>query len=205
MIATWNDSALWLWDAATGVPRGGGASIPGDGGAQLWDADMPRWSELKHPGIRAVAIGPSGKMIATAEFHSARLWDAATGVSRGRDLHHPGIRAAAFSPDGRTIATWGGDGARLWDTDTHEPIGLPKHHLGIRDLAFSPDGKAIVMTSSDDAQLWPMPPRIEGEVERILLWSQVITGMELDRSGVARVLDAPTWRQRLEELGGPPM
>jgi hypothetical protein len=49
---------------------------------------------------------------------------------------------------------------------------------------------------------------MEGEVDRIVLWTQVITGLELDADGLVRVLDTRTWqqrRQRLEELGGPPL
>jgi len=41
----------------------------------------------------------------------------------------------------------------------------------------------------------------------VLLWTQLITGMELDEYGQVRVLDANTWQQRrqqLEKLGGPP-
>jgi hypothetical protein len=48
---------------------------------------------------------------------------------------------------------------------------------------------------------------VEGDAGRIVLWAQVLTGMELDGGGVARVLDAAAWRQRRERLeaaGGPP-
>jgi tRNA A-37 threonylcarbamoyl transferase component Bud32 len=48
---------------------------------------------------------------------------------------------------------------------------------------------------------------VEGTPERITLWAQVLTGMELDASGVARPLDAATLaerKRRLDELGGPP-
>ena len=47
-----------------------------------------------------------------------------------------------------------------------------------------------------------------GDPERILLWTQVITGCEVDELTAVRVLDAATWqqrRQRLQELGGPPL
>ncbi len=43
---------------------------------------------------------------------------------------------------------------------------------------------------------------------RIEVWVQVITGMALDDGGAVRVLDAKEWhqrKQRLEELGGPPL
>jgi hypothetical protein len=41
-----------------------------------------------------------------------------------------------------------------------------------------------------------------------MLWTQVITGLEVDDLTAARVLDAATWRERrerLEKLGGPPV
>jgi hypothetical protein len=49
---------------------------------------------------------------------------------------------------------------------------------------------------------------VAGDPERITLWAQVLTGMELDEQGGAHLLDAPTWQQRreaLESLAGPPL
>ena len=49
---------------------------------------------------------------------------------------------------------------------------------------------------------------MQGDLERIELWAQVVTGMKLDSDGVIRVLDGDTWqhlRQRLDALGGPPV
>jgi hypothetical protein len=49
---------------------------------------------------------------------------------------------------------------------------------------------------------------VPGDGEWLALWAQVLTGMELDDFGEIRVLDAATWqqrRQRLRELGGPPV
>jgi hypothetical protein len=51
----------------------------------------------------------------------------------------------------------------------------------------------------------PVPPA--GAGEHIRLWSQVITGMELDASGGVRLVDAETWqvqRRGWEESGGRP-
>jgi hypothetical protein len=47
---------------------------------------------------------------------------------------------------------------------------------------------------------------VEGEVERLVLWVQVLTRLELDRGGAVHRLDDATWqeRRRLGELGGPP-
>jgi WD40 repeat protein len=75
-------------------------------------------------------------------------------------------------------------------------------------VAFSPDGKTA-LTGSDDhyARLWSIPSPVRGEVDRIQLWIQVLTGIELDPQGDYRVLDAAIWqerRERLRQLGGPP-
>jgi hypothetical protein len=80
-------------------------------------------------------------------------------------------------------------------------------------VAFSPDGRSFLTSDPDfwkgegDARLWDAPVPVEGEVERLVLWVQVLTRLELDRGGAARRLDDVTWqdrRSRLEELGGPP-
>jgi hypothetical protein len=65
------------------------------------------------------------------------------------------------------------------------------------------------LTGSKDktVRLWPITGPLIGEVERINLWAEVVTGMELDDAGTVKVLDAEAWRKRrirLQELGGPP-
>ena len=52
-------------------------------------------------------------------------------------------------------------------------------------------------------RLWELPAPVRGDVERIELWAQLVTGMKLDADGVIQVLDSDTWhrlRQRLDEL-----
>jgi hypothetical protein len=83
-------------------------------------------------------------------------------------------------------------------------------------VALSADGKTALTgsyaLSSDGitdktARIWKVPQPIRGDPERIMLWTQVITGLEVDELMAVRVLDAATWqqrRQRLQELGGPP-
>ena len=76
-------------------------------------------------------------------------------------------------------------------------------------VLFSPDSRSLLTGSYGyTARFSPAPAPVAGEPERIRLWIEVITGMELDEEGVIHVLDAATWSQRclrLNESGGPPM
>jgi WD40 repeat protein len=184
-----------------------------DGTARLWDAatGQPAGHVMEHgQEVWVAAFSPDGRRMLTASLDgTARLWHA-TGEPQGEPLAHADeVRAAAFSPDGRWVATGSWDGtARLWDAATGRPAGPPLPHGGkVWAVAFDP-GSQVVATASDDhqARLWQVPS-LEGPVDRIALWVEVLTGMELDAGGGRRVLDPPTWqqrRQRLEELGGPP-
>jgi len=76
-------------------------------------------------------------------------------------------------------------------------------------VGFSPDGQTILaVPNPGPAQIWSgLLVPIDGEVNRIVLWTQVISGLELDDKGVIRGLDVEAWRERrrkLDELGGPP-
>ena len=99
--------------------------------------------------------------------------------------------------------------ARLWDAATGKPLGAPLVHPGgVRAAAWAPDGR-VVVTGGDDGgvRFWDVPAPLEGSAERLVLWTQVHTGLELDDQDVPRPLDPTTWRerrQRLDHLGGPP-
>ena len=189
--------------------------------ARLWDAatGRPLIPPLVQKGrVWNVVFSPDGTTFATASGREVRFWDAATGRTRGIPLAHPDpVYTVAFSPDGTIVMTGSGDGeentrgeARLWDAATGRPLGRPLRNTNhVHEVAFSPDGKTF-LTGSEATQrslrLWPMI--VEGSAERINTWVQVLTGLEIDPGGAVSVLDVPTWqrrRERLDDLGGPPL
>jgi tetratricopeptide (TPR) repeat protein len=188
------DKTTRLWDAATGKPVGQPLH-------QLGTVD-------------ALAFSPVGKTFLTGSAdNTAQLWETATGKAIGEALQHRNkVTSVAFSPDGRRVLTGSEDRtARLWDTATGRVIGKPLQHSdAVLAVAFSPDGCCVLTGSSDaTAWLWGIPDPTEGELKRIIPWTEVITGMALDpNTGVIRSLDPQNWekrRQHLDELGGPPV
>ncbi|HEY2252534.1 MAG TPA: hypothetical protein VGH74_15780, partial [Planctomycetaceae bacterium] len=107
----------------------------------------------------------------------------------------------------KTILTGSEDNtARLWETSTLLQIGPPlKHQSSVRSVAFSPDGRTMLTASVDgSAQFWDVPVPLAGEVERIILWTQVITGLSLEDDGVLNVLNAQSWGLRSKQLADLP-
>jgi serine/threonine protein kinase/WD40 repeat protein len=194
-----------LWDVATGQPArraSGGPVLP----------------PLPHQGaVVALAFSPDGKFVLTGSTdRAARLWDTATGQLLGPPLLHKGkVTRVAFSKDGCLLLTMSRDHTtRLWDAATRKPLGPPLHHLQWdipqTFVAFSPEDQAVLTAGTDgNLMRWEVETSpLRGDVKRVLLWVQVLTGKELDTEGVAGGLGHETWHERrrqLKELGGPPL
>jgi WD40 repeat protein len=184
--------------------------------ARLWEVatGQPRGQPLQHSHqVTAVTFSPDGKTVLTGgRDHRAQLWDAASGAPIAAPLiHGNSLTSVAFSPDGRTIVTGVEDTtARLWDVALGKPLGPGfVHPAPVRAVVFSPDGKSIATGCyyTGTVYRWPAPAPLEGDLQRIVLWIEVLTGLELDATGAIRELGAENWqerRRRLEERGGPP-
>jgi WD40 repeat protein len=178
----------------------------------------PLGPPLRHQGtVNAVAFSPDGKLALTgSQDATARIWDVATGRPVGEPLRHQlQVLKVAFSPDSKSVLTACYDGkAQLWDVVTGRPIGPPWPHPDFaRSVAFSPGGEFSLTLNGgdvgrDEARLWRIPAPVAGDAERIVLWVETITGIELDSNDAARALDDAAWRVRrrkLDQLGGPPI
>jgi WD40 repeat protein/serine/threonine protein kinase len=192
-----------------------------DGKARLWHATTGELlGVLPHPDeVASVAFRGDGQVLLTGSYDGkARLWQTSTGELLGSPLVHKAtVYGVAFSPDGQTVATASNDGtARLWhiSVSLHDgaasckPIGPAlQHGQGLCGVAFDPDGKTFLTACADGAiRRWEVPAPLPGDPDRIILWSQVITGLELDANGGFRWLDPRSWqerRQRLAAVGGP--
>jgi WD40 repeat protein len=229
LTGSWDGTAR-LWEAATGreLPgsplRHGGkvlaiafsrdgrtvATGSADGTTSFWNVatGQPLGAPLRHQGpVMAVAFSPDGRRVLTgSQDKTAGLWEVATGQSDGLLLQHQHrVQCVAFSPDGTTALTGSEDGtARLWDVATGKPCGPPvEHRAPVTAVAFSPDGR-VVLTGGWDrtARLWEVPTALEGEVGPIVLWVQVLSGLELDSGGTVRQLDPSRWQERRQRLEG---
>jgi WD40 repeat protein len=191
-------------------PRSGGKR----GDARLWDLATGQHLGILLPHsepVIKVAFSPDGKTIMTASGRTAQLWDAVTGRRLVPSFQHKApILSIAFSPDNRFVLTGSLDKtARLWDAKSGKLLGPAlSHDHGIWFVAFIDNATLLTDSLDETAYIWNISAPVQGDVERIVLWTQVTTGCELDAGNVIREFDAHTWnqrRQRLEELGGPPL
>jgi WD40 repeat protein/serine/threonine protein kinase len=175
------------------------------------------WGSARHAGqVEAVGFSPDGDTFAVAVWGdtTVRLFDTENQAPLGPPLQHPSrIWSLAFSPDSTTLITGCADGkARLWDTATSQPLGAPVvGKSGVRAVAFAfadEEKKAVAAEEGKVLRTWKVRPLESDQRERIVLWTKVLTGMELDPQGAAKVLDAKRWseyrKQLVEKLGGPP-
>src|SRR5439155_20957918 len=107
-------------------------------------------------------------------------------------------------PDGQILLTGSMDTtACLWDTRTFGRLGPPLAHDGaLTAVAFSANGTHAITASTDwSARVWQTSPA-EGDLAKVVLWSQVLTGLERTPDKALQTLSAKTWLDRHAELAG---
>jgi WD40 repeat protein/serine/threonine protein kinase len=179
------------------------ATAGADRSARLWDAESGYAIArplLHEDELRSVRFSPNGRfLMSNTLFNTVWLWEAATGAPCGGPIRTDGVYEP--SPDARTLV-----GRHLWETATGKTVG-PPFEEGLMFAVMSRDGTTVLTCNSRWLMhLWDIRP-VRGEPAQVILWAQVLTGMELDDQGSARVLDFETRRQRrrqLDKLGGPP-
>ena len=126
-----------------------------------------------HTGVMTSASYSSdgSRILTTSTDHTARVWDAHTGVQLIPSLEHDDdVVSGVFSNDGRRIAT-GTEGGKvtIWDASTGKSVASPMELPGSAwSVSLSPDGKIVAAaTEAGKARTWdastgkPLSPLIE--------------------------------------------
>lgn len=110
-------------------------------------------------GIRAIAIAPDGKILASgSEDYTIKLWN----LTKKTEIctlsgHSHFVRSLVFTPDGKTLISSGDDKTvKVWDLETRGLIrSLNGHAKAVTSVAASPDGKTIATGSDDNTiKIW---------------------------------------------------
>jgi WD40 repeat protein len=155
---------------------------------------------------QGIPFSPNGRTFLTGNGDGlVRLWETATGRPlRGATLQHQGsISAGAYSPDGKLVVVGCKDGiVRLWDCATFRPIGPPGQlRHAILDVAFTPDSRFfIAVDRSGRTRRWPVPLAVADVPDRLALWLQVRTGLQMDDNQEVALLALEQWDARRREL-----
>jgi serine/threonine protein kinase len=189
---------------------GSGTVNGGLGEAQLWDLTTQRQigSPLAHNTgtVWAIAFCPDRNSVLTATNGQSQKWDLNTkdGPIRMMAEKDKSVRSVTASSDGRFILMGGNDRmARIWDLVSNKHYCPPMHHPHVvRSVAFVPNEKDLIVTCCEDGAIrfWKMPDKFHGKMDRIVLSTQVLNGMEIDPSGHARTLESREWHTRQQQL-----
>src|SRR5262249_33709445 len=121
------------------------------------------------------------------------------------------VTGAWFSPDDQTILTVDSNYLlRLWSVPNGARIGpVYQSTSPVTGTLFAPNSQTVLINSLRGVvQLREQPRPVAGAPDRIVLWAQTITGLELDDSHAIHALDPKTWSERqrlLVRQGGSPV
>jgi WD40 repeat protein len=173
-----NSTNAWVFDAKKGE--------------KLFD--LPHLGQVSH-----AAFSPDGRYILTTSHdHTARIWDATSGLPLGVVLKHDNaIQHGSFSPDGSRVVSASSDGsAQVWEWSSGDQVfSAFKHSEPVRCALYSPDGRRIATAGLDmTIRIWDAhtgqavtpPLKQEGSVlglaftpdgKAIVSWGNFTSGM----------------------------
>jgi WD40 repeat protein/DNA-binding SARP family transcriptional activator len=145
-----------------------------------------------HP-VQAVALSSDGRLLASADAHTAIVWDLASRRATGPPIPvtewagltiSPDITHLALSPDGRTLAIGDYLGrVTLWDLASRTRWVLQA--AGANSFQFSPDGTILAVAShGGEVRLWEVAAR------SLVPWRR----LRADRTQAAAVAFGPDGR-----------
>lgn len=225
LLTTSHDQSSKLWDSVTGaclVTFSGhtdaihtGAISPDDkfvltssedNTARIWNSkDGQLIARLPHDGtVLSTAFNHDGTLVLTASVdNTARLWVTASGKPYGHPMEHLGpIRHARFHPGRELIVTGSLDSTvRLWDVATTKAVGPAfRHPEKVTLTTLSEDGSTVVTASGADVWIWRLATPQQSSYHDLALWTQVISCVELDESGIAHPSSFRKWNENHSRL-----
>jgi WD40 repeat protein len=219
VVSAGADGTVQRWEAATGKllgrmhtghPTQAAVAWSGDGKVLIAgqaDGSLSRfdpgngkkqrtWPGHKEP-VRAVALAPDNKVLASSGTGSVVLWDVDTSKKLGQ-LPAGGlpVQRLCFSPDGTHLAVADAQEIRLFEVKQGKE--LLKLSFASLSLAFSPDGKQLAAGGPNQVvRVWELP---SGHVQHIFT-GQVGYVLSVAFSPDGRTLAAGNWMNtRLYEL-----
>jgi WD40 repeat protein len=184
------DSALRLWSAETGAPRGPALVHPSwiDSGIDF------------HPDSRHV--------LTICKDMALRVWDVTTGQLAAPPLRPATIGAARFGPDGRVIVSAGYDGTvEVWDWRAGRHL-LPARKLplvrdwgfnGNRSVQISPDGHRVAVGGRPDLHILSLADldAIEaGSPDELIRRAELLCHHRVHEGGLLAHLTGDEWLRR---------
>jgi WD40 repeat protein len=206
-----NDAPVWT---VVCNPDGRTLSLARGDCFQVRDLSTLQLVRSRPAETRTLTCFPAGARVLLTKNGFLEEWSIAEDVSGRPTRFHPegGVDRFVISPDGRTVLTSDiqQKPARVWDVATGKPLGPAPSVPGARPVAFSPNGRVLGAGTRDGRiSLSETPIPLEGDPDRIRLWLEVTTGLELDDEGVVFPLTPETRSERAEQLrrlgGKPPL
>lgn len=176
------ESALWVWQAQTGVevkqwetavappfaftisPDGRYLATTDSRTTQVWDfasgAEVARLPLT----VGAMAFQPGGELLAFSGTAGVQVWPFTLPDGEVTTITEEGVSGITFSPDGQLLAAVSGllnneSVVHVWPVMGGEELARITHANGVWDVAFSPDGHYLASTGGDGtAVLWEIAP-----------------------------------------------